>query len=325
MSVRACTPRVQGNPRTGTFFMLCLIPYFVGDKNQAVRLAEWIRDLGGVKNHSCLLVIDSGTDSSGVIEPLREAFGSVNTINSPSAGPQGTWGDGTTDATAPNEMWMTGANCVYHKQKVPFFWLEPDAVPLRSTWLDEIEAEYKGCGKKFMGMLVNSPPHELHMSGVAVYPADVANHSLAMMMPGPVAWDYAGRDDTVRRQKAHFTKLIQHEYRVHGKEPTFPDRESLSIIKPETAVFHRCKVSDLVDRLREQKLTLGTESEAQQTSENNILEKLKSHSIGVRKLIAGNKSREKYFMGQLSSVVSDKQQAMRDRMAKARAARKPRK
>lgn len=234
--------------------MHCVIPFFSGDKDQAVRLASWIRDLGGVKNHDCLLVVDESTTTEGVFEPLVEAFRSVAVTTSKPSGAQGTWGNGTTDATAANEMFLSGANYVFHKLKAPFFWMEPDAAPTRSTWLDEIEAEYKAAGKPFMGMLVDMPPHELHMSGIGCYPFDVANHSIAMMMPGKTAWDYAGRKDTVAKGKAHFSKLIQHVYRINGNTPewpTFPTLESLSQISPETAVFHRCKTPCLIERLRE--------------------------------------------------------------------------
>lgn len=239
--------------------MLVTLPYFSGDLDQAIRLANWIRDLGGVANHDCLLVIDRSTIGYGVFEPLQEAFRSVQSIPSDPAGAQGSWGTGTTDATAANQMWMTANIFIYHKLKVPFFWMEPDAVPTRSTWLDELEAEYLASGKKFMGAHVNIPPHEPHMSGVSCYPFNVADHSLAMMDPprdakgGQMAWDYAGRRDTVEKAKAHFTDLIQHEYRINGESPTFPTVESLAVIRPRTAVFHRCKDESLIQRIREKK------------------------------------------------------------------------
>lgn len=231
--------------------MLCVLAFFSGDKHLAVNLANWIERLGGVSTHDCLLVVDKSTDSSGVIEPLRRAFKSVIETSSEPAGSQGTWGTGTTDATAANEMWLTAGDYVYHKLRRPWMWLESDAVPMRSSWLDEIENEYTRCRKPFMGAYVNIPPHEPHMSGNAVYPVDVAEHSLEMKIPNKIAWDYAGRRDTVGKQKAHFTQLIQHEYRVHGEAPTFPTRDSLKIIRPGTAIFHRCKDSSLIDRLRE--------------------------------------------------------------------------
>lgn len=234
--------------------LLVVLPFFAGDKDQAIRLAHWIRDLGGVKNHDALLVVDQSTTADGVYEPLAEAFRSVAVTTSKPAGQQGAWGNGTTDATAANEMFIAGATYVYHKSKVPFLWMEPDAAPTRATWLDEIEAEYRASKKPFMGMRVDMPPHELHMSGIGCYPYDVANHSLAMMVPGKTAWDYAGRKDTVGKGKAHFTDLIQHVYRINGNVPewpTFPTLESLAQINPRAAVFHRCKSDDLIERLRE--------------------------------------------------------------------------
>lgn len=231
--------------------MLCVIPFFSGDKHLAVNLAKWIEQLGGVRNHDCLLVVDKSTDSKDVIEPLRRAFKSVTETPSEPTGDQGQWGNGTTNAEAPNEMWLTASAYIYHKLKCRWFWLESDAVPLRPTWLDDIEAEDKRGGKPFTGAYVNIQPHEPHMSGIAVYPPNVPDHSLKMATPGVIAWDYAGRGDTVGKGKAHFTTLIQHEYRIHGEPPNFPTMESLSVIKPGTAVFHRCKNDSLIARLRE--------------------------------------------------------------------------
>lgn len=234
--------------------MLAVISFYSGDKPLAVNLANWILQLGGVSNHDCLLVVDKSTTPIGVVDPLRKAFKSVTITSAEPVGEQGAWGNGTTNAEAPNEAWLTASAYVYHKLNCRWFWLETDAVPTRSTWLDEIEAEDKRGGKPFMGAFVNIPPHEPHMSGIAVYPPNVPDHSLKMATPGTTAWDYAGRGDTVGKGKAHFTTLIQHEYRIHGESPNFPTQESLSVIKPGTAVFHRCKNDSLIARLREKQI-----------------------------------------------------------------------
>lgn len=231
--------------------MICVIAFFSGDKHLAINLAEWLATLGGVSTHDCLLVVDRSTDSGGVLQPLQQAFRSVTETSSEPAGEQGAWGKGTTNATAANEMWLTAGDYVFHMVKKPWFWLEVDCVPMRPSWLDEIESEYARCRKPFMGAFVNIPPHEPHMSGVAVYPPDVAAHSLDMKIPNKIAWDYAGRRDTVGKKKAHFTSLVQHEYRIDGESPTFPTKDSLNVIKPSTAVFHRCKDDTLIARLRE--------------------------------------------------------------------------
>jgi len=231
--------------------MLIVLSYFAGDRPQAIDLAQWIKQLGGVAKHDCLLVVDRSTTELGVIEPLRDAFRSVKSIPSEPAGEQGAWGKGTTNAEAANEGWLTAKDYIYHVEKRPWGWIETDVAPTRSTWLDEWEAEYLHGRKPFMGAYVNIPPHDPHMSGIGVYPADVAAHALDMVMCGTIAWDYAGRKSTVGGKKAHFTNLIQHEYRINGESPTFPTLESLSVIKPVTAVFHRCKDFSLIARLRE--------------------------------------------------------------------------
>lgn len=233
--------------------MLVTIPFFKGDKHQAIHLAKWLAQLGGLSAHTCLLAVDRSTTAAGVIEPLSKVFKSVEQIWVEPVSSKGQWGDGTTDASGPNESFLTAANYIYHVHKCPWFMLEPDAVPLVPGWLDQIEKEYLDNRKPFMGAYVNIPPHEPHMSGVAVYPADISRFSLSMMVPDKIAWDYAGRHDTVGKNQAHFTKKIQHEYRIHGESPTFPTMESLSVIKPETLVFHRCKDSSLIDRVREKR------------------------------------------------------------------------
>lgn len=232
--------------------MLICIPFFSGDRHLAVSLIDWIAQLGGTKTHDLLLVVDASTNSAGIADTARMCFHSVQEVQAEPVGVQGEWGKGTTNATACNEMWLTASIFIQHKfPKRRWFWLEADAVPTRPSWADEIENEDRNARKPFMGAFVNIPPFEPHMSGIAVYPYNVADYSMNMAVPQNIAWDYAGRRETVGKKMAHFTDLIQHEYRIDGKEPTFPTLESLSLIKPRTAVFHRCKDGTLVARLRE--------------------------------------------------------------------------
>lgn len=232
--------------------MLICLPFFSGDRHLAVSLIDWIAQLGGTKTHDLLLIVDASTNSAGIADTARMCFHSVQEVQAEPVGVQGEWGKGTTNATACNEMWLTASIFIQHKfPKRRWFWLEADAVPTRPSWADEIENEDRNARKPFMGAYVNIPPFEPHMSGIAVYPYNVADYSMNMAVPQNIAWDYAGRRETVGKKMAHFTDLIQHEYRIDGKEPTFPTLESLSLIKPRTAVFHRCKDGTLVARLRE--------------------------------------------------------------------------
>lgn len=231
--------------------MLVVLPFHAGDKDQAVRLAGWIRELGGVKEHSCLVLCPPTTDGVGVVEPLREAFGHVFGLILERDEPG--WPQG------PNFMWhRMGVEMSARPQPEPWLWLEPDAVPLVPTWLDQIAAEYKTCGKPFMGDRTEVVGVAPHMSGVAVYPAMVCNHleRITDLFPPPggqhYAWDLVFANQIL--PKAHFTKLIHHVRwldPVRRTPPLFKDAASLSHLRPGAVLFHHNRNGDLIDRLRE--------------------------------------------------------------------------
>lgn len=323
--------------------MLVVLPYIHKDRDQMARLCQWLLELGGVENHDCLLV--AGRDKYGACphdQDIRDlcakAFNRVlGRIEAQYVESTGTWGDGTTDASGPNEAFLTAKDWILHRWKKPWGWMESDAAPIRSTWLDEWESEYLKGAKPFMGMLVNVPPHEPHMSGIGVYPGDIAKYSVDMALPGRIAWDYAGRRDTVGKKRAHFTNLIQHVYRLNGQEPewpTFPTLESLSQINPEAAVFHRCKDLSLLDRLTErlrgQKPAPKELPSREATLETRVKElekelewmKLKFHASLVEDA-EDRANKTGPFEVLKNGRTAGEQAAINERMAKARAARKP--
>src|ERR1019366_3559924 len=50
----------------------------------------------------------------------------------------------------------------------PFFWLEPDSIPLKAGWLARMEEEYKQAGKPYMLSSDSYPPHDM-VGGVGIY------------------------------------------------------------------------------------------------------------------------------------------------------------
>lgn len=220
--------------------MLVVLCFHNGDKPQAIRLANWIKELGGVKNHKLLMLLDPRIDSVGVIEPMQEAFGEVIELKYHT--PEDGW------PKAPNRMFDYVCRYIYDRIKTPFFWIEPDAIPLKSEWMDRIEAEYRQCGKPFMGQMVIVPrefpnPRD-HMSGVAVYPPDICVQAKSVLNCETVAWDVVGAKDII--PKMHNTRQIQHSW----KAESFLDTQSLSRIRPEAVIFHQNKDGSLIDRLR---------------------------------------------------------------------------
>jgi hypothetical protein len=126
----------------------------------------------------------------------------------------------------------------------PVLWVEPDTVPLRAAWAQEIEAEYVTEAKPFLG--ARSGALCQHMPGVAVYPHDwrakspcLAN---ALSLPDiPLwgkgksqAWDTACASDIVPQMA--LSKTIHQVWR-----PRHIDSLLLSGIPKTAALFHQDK------------------------------------------------------------------------------------
>lgn len=131
----------------------------------------------------------------------------------------------------------------------PFFWLEPDSIPLCAGWLDKIEAEYEASCKQFMLSSDRNPPFDI-VGGIGVYgprtfeiiPKDIdgglQGHGWDMWMVRTIS------------NLIHRSPFIQHSYGIYDKwgraEPhQFPrDR---SMIRSDSMIFHRDKYQDLIN------------------------------------------------------------------------------
>lgn len=227
--------------------MIAYINFCSKDRDLALRLIQWIGLLGGVKEHEMVLqssrqvVADGG--HAELFEEAKKHFKAVDHFTPFTEDERG-W------PQSPNHGWMQALQHVREKLQKPWLWMEPDCVPLKSTWLDEIEAEYVKGNKPFMGAEITTPAHR--MSGVGAYPPMVVSFlrhkRLADMAVRNEAFDSYFATEIV--PKAHFTKLIQNVHWMAPEvAPTFPSMEPLSLIDPQAVLFHRCKDGTLLDRL----------------------------------------------------------------------------
>jgi len=148
------------------------------------------------------------------------------------------------------EQWPLGPNLIFeqiiwlqynNKFSGPFFWVEPDCVPVVPDWLERIDEEYRHCGKPFMGahveqQVVKKVKIPRHMTGNAVYPDKAYTLAPKILEARMTPWDVYAADQILPH--AYFTAQIQHEYR-HAE---IADRRELAkILKPETTLFHSDK------------------------------------------------------------------------------------
>ncbi len=227
--------------------MICVIAFCKSDISCTLRLLNWIRTLGGCKNHDVLLVADCGLQWTDALEALKLAkltFKAARLIPT----------EKSCDFPWPvsaNLMFMTAARAATE----PFLWLEPDAIPLKPKWLEAIDAAYQKCCQPFMGSIMESveaalPKH--YLSGIAVYPTNAAE-IIKPTLKGN-AWDMDSAH-VVMPQAAH-TDLIHNLWGESGKPPTFAKDNipgtnvfSLKQIKPEAVLFHRNKDGSLISLL----------------------------------------------------------------------------
>lgn len=227
--------------------MLACIAYCGKDYDQAKKLAAWIEELGGVKNHDCLLTVAKGISTNGVLEPLKRAFKSVS-VHIPYDDREG-WPFG------PNHLWKRtvqhislGTKGSFKREPCAFLWIEPDCVPLKSTWMDDWEAAYLSGKRPFMGGLVTTVEGRQKLTGIAIYPFNVMHYAEGFVKLNDIPFDVMFSKSF--SANAQDTKLLHGIYNVGDKPPTFPDSDSLKILNADAVLFHRCKDGTLIDRLR---------------------------------------------------------------------------
>lgn len=233
--------------------MLVVFPYSAKDQDQAVRLAEWINELGQNKSHGVLIVRDHRCDSlhdQAILAALTESFGAVET-KTVTDDAYDRWPD------SANVMFRNAAKHIEFNNQSPFLWIEPDAIPLKPEWLDQIQSAYYSAGKPFMGDRVEVNDVPLHMSGIGVYPGVMSAHAGLAYLAQDIAWDCAAAAQIVPH--AHFTNLIEHSWKRDAvtKEylnVTFESWEQVEReISKEAVIYHASKDGSLITVLRQQR------------------------------------------------------------------------
>lgn len=240
---------------------IVVFPFCPFDLELAIKNLTWQKSLGGCPKHRALLVAAiqvSESNRKKVRELAEQVFAHVDLI--------------TTPKELENERWPIGANYMFKTaaewladSRSPFFWHEPDAWPLRSGWMDELEREYYQHGKPFMGCIVPCDQPGLpakSLAGVAIYPPRTFDLLGAQIKTtgdcrGCDAWDVATAGLVV--DKAQHTNRIFHFWGQKDKAPfivpwTMPDQVEnafpLTRVPPEAVIFHRCKDDSLVNTIQ---------------------------------------------------------------------------
>lgn len=241
--------------------LLVSIPFCGKDVRQAQNLVRWIGQLGGVSQHDCVLVADAATpwrEARQVHKLAEPSFKTVQSITNPQS----------VEGWIPGSVSLAWTALSFSKGRA-FFFCEPDAVPVKPTWLDDLEAAYVLCGKPFMGSLVHHQKPNWpnpYLEGCAVYPANARDIMEPVWNPN-VTWTRACASVVV--PQAADTPLIQHVWGEKDNPPTFSDFNvpgtnvyCLKQIRPDAVLWHRCKDGSLIRLLRARMGILPTTSDS---------------------------------------------------------------
>lgn len=237
--------------------MLLCLSFCHKDAELAYRNAQWFATLKNKRPHKVLLACNEQASREGWLRKIHDLLvqaldWDVSTYI-PDVENEDEWNQQQRQWPYPqNYLWTNTARYIKAKFNEPWLWLEADAFPLVDYWLDLIELEYQANQQPFMGMFVHTLDHQgkeipAHMSGVAVYPADIAKWSSRMLLSSGIAFDMVGAEVTIYNM--HRTELIHHVYQA----PPFDSVEDLKRINPNAVIFHQCKDSSLVERLEEKR------------------------------------------------------------------------
>lgn len=234
--------------------MLCALPVFAEDTARLLDLLIWLRQLGGCPQHDAVLVADAATPASSALQlfdTARTVFRAVQLITNPASvlgWPQG-----------PNSLFLTAARHA-RESGTPWLFLEPDAVPLRTDWLDQLTEEYQATGARYLGQIVPCNEAGLpaqHFTGVGIYPPEAFDDLAPLITAQPnLPFDLATAAFLVPR--ATHSLSFQHLWGERDNPPRFAPQArpgtavfSLDYLRPQALLFHRNKDGSLIKLLRQ--------------------------------------------------------------------------
>lgn len=218
----------------------------------------WCVEMGMPKHQACVIHSEPIINTAKLQQIAAECFDTVYSSSYPEYKGDFRWPRVQNYAFQEAAIWMleSGLN-------LPWFWWEPDGIPLVPDWLGQIEDEYYGAGKPWMGRFMYGITFTkwIHVNGNLVAPPDAPVSCPRVITCGlEQAWDWAAGPDMV--PIAHDTKLISNIWtltkaglpsQMEGDTPVFKTWEDYLKVHEEGVVYHhRDKTGSLIPLLRQQ-------------------------------------------------------------------------
>ena len=134
--------------------MRIVIPVSKFDAEHFVRQVGIMVNLGGLTRHIITIV-----PSPSQFELATSMAGALKTVcDEVEVWPMPVEGEGDVWPQNCNAMWQFAAAQLYSRgNKVPWFWMEADCLPIKAGWADKLDVTYAKAGKAYMGYITPTP------------------------------------------------------------------------------------------------------------------------------------------------------------------------
>jgi hypothetical protein len=236
--------------------ILIVIPIIPETAAKAEKLLDWISELNEKEKHGDVLIVFSSNvhpEQRLKIQITADVtFETVSILN------------GTMLPEAKlNAMFKAAAEHVLANFKVPFMWLEPECLPLKSSWMAELTEAYVRQPKRHMGahLFTQGKPDKLHLGRIAIYSSDMAVDSGAFFKPGE-SFEIQGADTLLSRSSK--SRLIQYL--------NYESKSDFDKIRKDAVLLCSDKTGQLAGQLRE--INKANQIASQNSNGHSSLDKL---------------------------------------------------
>lgn len=213
----------------GVPILIC-IPYWMGDKAQAMNLCKIITGLQphhvGVIAHVLLIARQDCSIDQNMVKIISQKF---NTFTYKSSSPLKGWPNGANGIFASTMIHISN-NAVKNYECV--FWMEPDCIPTRPNWFWDLVIEWRrrhpkanivGCRADCNGDGTGD-----HITGCALYHPNIARILPEITHCDGMAWDYQHRAKIVAMGGS--IKLLQNRYKETKVDPGIIEEPGVCLI-----------------------------------------------------------------------------------------------
>ena len=210
--------------------LLTVLPCHSADSPMAEMLLDWIFQLRDRKQSDSILLVCYGDTHEEMRLKLNiaaeVAYANSEMIIAPEIG-------STAKSDRITHVFNFAADHIARNYRSPWLWLEPDSVPLKRGWLEDLSSAYQLQPKKHFGPHFQAADKHIFMGKTSVYAPELARASIPQFTTAV--------GDLLTPSSTN-TRLIQQIYYKHPQD--------VEKIRQDAVLLHADKSGELIKHFR---------------------------------------------------------------------------